>query len=429
MRIEKIQVSNFKSFENLDVDLEELNIIIGPNAAGKSNFLEILNFIRDISDWGLNNAISMQGGQELLQNFNLGASEKLSLRLKAKIDYSIPRIIENQRFDLNFVNLDYRFSIMFTSKGKFNIVKDLLLLDIRLEFDKKNQLEDENARIESQETQLIIEKEKDRVKFEYKQDKDTKGSSERFSLSRNTIEEIFPYLKHFREDVLSENSLLIEENNFVLILGFPFFQHYSSYDFDLKLIKEASPITGFSELVEDGSNLAIVLKGILEDENLTRKLLNLLQDLLPFIEDLEVEKFPDTSLFLILTEIYSKNKQIPAQLISDGTINIIALIIALYFDERKIIFIEEPEKCVHPYLISKIVEMLKDASLNKQIFVTTHNPLFVKFSELNTILYVERDNQGFSNIYHLGKKERIRKFLENEMGIDSLFVDNLLGDY
>ncbi len=89
--------------------------------------------------------------------------------------------------------------------------------------------------------------------------------------------------------------------------------------------------------------------------------------------------------------------------------------------------IEEPERNIHPYLISKIVSMMKDASQKKQIIVTTHNPEAVKHASLEDILLVNRDKEGFSNICRPTEKIEIKTFLENEIGIEELYVQNLLG--
>jgi predicted ATPase len=193
-------------------------------------------------------------------------------------------------------------------------------------------------------------------------------------------------------------------------------------------------------LEEDGSNLAIVLKNILWDVDKKRKFSNLVKDLLPFVEDLDVEKFADRSLFLKLREIYTKEQYLPAFLISDGTINILALLVALYFEKKPLTIIEEPERNVHPYLISKMVEMMKDASHmpapqsevarqagQKQIIVTTHNPEEVKSAGLENILLVSRDKEGFSTISRPSEKDEVKTFLENEIGIEELYVQNLLG--
>ncbi|HWP30272.1 MAG TPA: AAA family ATPase [Fimbriimonadales bacterium] len=150
-----------------------------------------------------------------------------------------------------------------------------------------------------------------------------------------------------------------------LLIGHPFifsplFDFFTDaieiYDFDPKLPKKAIPITGKADLEEDGSNLAIVLKDIIKSKDKKRKLSNLVRDLLPFVDTLDVERFADKSLLFTLREIYAKNRYLPASLISDGTINITALIIALYFGRKSLIIIEEPERNIHPYLISEIIK-------------------------------------------------------------------------
>ncbi len=71
-----------------------------------------------------------------------------------------------------------------------------------------------------------------------------------------------------------------------------------------------------------------------------------------------VEKFADKSLIFKLREIYSENQYLPAPFLSDGTICITALIIAVYFDRKPLLMIEEPERNIHPYLISRLVNMM-----------------------------------------------------------------------
>jgi predicted ATPase len=199
------------------------------------------------------------------------------------------------------------------------------------------------------------------------------------------------------------------------------------YDFDPKLLKKAVPIMGKTELEKDGSNIAIVVKNIIEDPGKKVIFENLIKDVLPFVDDVAVEKFMDMSLFLKMREVYSRGIYLPGSMISDGTINILALIIALYFEERPVTIIEEPERNIHPYLISRVVAMLKEASTKKQIIVTTHNPELVKHVELDDILLISRDRSGFSEIMRPANRLEIRTFLDNEIGIEDLFVQNLLG--
>ena len=70
--------------------------------------------------------------------------------------------------------------------------------------------------------------------------------------------------------------------------------------------------------------------------------------------------------------------------------------------------------------------MMQNDVPNKQIIVTTHNPEMVKHTELENLLLVTRDEDGFSQITKPKNSERVKIFLENDMGLDSLFIDNLL---
>lgn len=50
MRISRLELLNWKNFRHVDVSLPYRVFLIGPNASGKSNFLDALRFLRDIAD-------------------------------------------------------------------------------------------------------------------------------------------------------------------------------------------------------------------------------------------------------------------------------------------------------------------------------------------------------------------------------------------
>ena len=81
MPIREIAVSNFKSFRDLQFSPDNFNIIIGSNASGKSNLIQVFKFIRDIAKYGLNNAISLQGGVEYLRNTIIGPAMPFAFRI------------------------------------------------------------------------------------------------------------------------------------------------------------------------------------------------------------------------------------------------------------------------------------------------------------------------------------------------------------
>ena len=65
MVIRKLMLKNWRNFRKVEVSFEDVTYLIGPNAAGKSNFLDVFRFLRDIASpdgGGLQKAMSSRGG-------------------------------------------------------------------------------------------------------------------------------------------------------------------------------------------------------------------------------------------------------------------------------------------------------------------------------------------------------------------------------
>lgn len=65
MLITRLKLKNWRNFRNVDVSLRERVYVIGPNASGKSNFLDVLRFLRDVAKpegGGLQKAVKDRGG-------------------------------------------------------------------------------------------------------------------------------------------------------------------------------------------------------------------------------------------------------------------------------------------------------------------------------------------------------------------------------
>ncbi|NPA42299.1 MAG: AAA family ATPase [Aquificae bacterium] len=406
--INRLEVRNFKSFREIDVDLNSFNVLIGANASGKSNFVQVFKFLRDIVTVGLDNAVSMQGGVEYIRNVKLGAEENLRIKIYSDTRFNLllPKFI-----GITGHSSQYEFELRFMKRRKsFEIVRDVLTvecevveLDRSRKFRKKEVLGKGRITVWNRNGRPEVRKEPENL----------------------PIEEDLISPPFFSKEVERSKTLLIQMPFFLSPPLVEILEDISIYDFDPKLPKRATPITGKLELEEDGSNLSIILKKLLEDKEKKRQLLNLITDLLPAIEDMGVEKFADRSLLFKLKERFFKN-YIPASLISDGTVNITALIIALYFESKPMAIIEEPERNIHPHLISKIINMMREASVRKQILITTHNPEVVKSTALEDILLISRDEDGFSVITRPADDSRVKAFLKNEIGIDELYVQNLL---
>ena len=418
MAIKKIKVSNFKSFDVVDLELSKFNMVIGANASGKSNLIQIFKFLRDLSEFGLENAISMQGGIEYLRNLNIGSTKNFSIEVTCDTRESY-RTAE-EKLTIEGYEATYGFTLKFTGVSRFEVIEEKLLQKCNFygQPEKGKTTKEKLGKGE-----LVVYR---------------KGNERSVSLNppkgldmdSDKIFEVY-IIKHFISDPkrITSKALFIKNLPSFVVGGSlkNDISSISTYDFDPRLPKKAQAITGRVELEEDGSNLAIVLKNIIRSGNNRRKLFNLLQETLPFVNGLTVETFADKSLMFKLRESYSGRKFLPASLVSDGTINVTALIIALHFGEKPLVIIEEPERNIHPYIISKIVGMMREASKTKQIIVTTHNPETVKYSDIKDILLISRDKQGFSTIRRPSESKEIKTFLQNEIGVEELFVQNLLG--
>lgn len=422
MALKKLKVKNFKSFKEIEVDFNQLNVLIGANAAGKSSFVQIFDFLRNIIKHDLKNAISMQGGAEFLRNINL--ADENPLEIEVVFRPSDFKKIEKED-DSSFIcrqsqEVTYSFSIDIMPDDEVEILKDQL--DVNLDYKKIGK---ENNEIIDELGSLILSIKNANGKLNVDMNKDD-FDADRAEKYFN-IENSFQFFND-RLNNIGEESLILESPYAHLIepLIWETFTRLSIFNINTDLPKKATPISGKAELEEDGSNLAIVLRKILENEDKERKFINLISDILPFVEEFEIEKYADKSLLFKAREGFLDNKFIPASLLSDGTINIISLIIALYFEQKELVVFEEPEKNLHPSLISKLVEMFKDASADKQIIITTHNPEMIKFVELDNLFLVKRDDQGFSVIEKPCENEEVKVFLQNNMGLDQLFIQNLL---
>jgi predicted ATPase len=64
MIINKIKLTNWKNFQHVDVSLTNRVFVVGANASGKSNFLDVIRFMRDIvkQAGGLQFAVEQRGG-------------------------------------------------------------------------------------------------------------------------------------------------------------------------------------------------------------------------------------------------------------------------------------------------------------------------------------------------------------------------------
>ena len=424
MKIKYIHIKNFKSFGEQIINLENLTILLGANASGKSNTVSIIRFVNNIILYGLDDAISLLGGINYAINATIGKNESMYLKFILDLhDEEWIRIV-NQKAGkgLWLEEIVSEFEIIPYKRGMgYKIGAE------RLEIKYTTcGITNEKEKKECEETtgkyNIVYKKNGNKVKYRILDETLYDEEELKYGMGAEFISDIV------NEEGKERKELILNKLDFMMPPMFNTNSFIKIYDFDPRLMKASSSITSKRRLEEDGSNIANVLQLILRSKSKKKKLLNLLCDSLPFIEQIDVQNNVDKSVSYRIKEKYN-NKTFYSDFLSDGTVNMLALIIALYFEgESGIIIIEEPERNLHPQLMSKIVEMAKEVSKEKQIIITTHNPELVKYSDINDILFAKRTVEGFTKISKPSDNSMVQQFIDSDLGIDDLFVKGLLGE-
>lgn len=148
-------------------------------------------------------------------------------------------------------------------------------------------------------------------------------------------------------------------------------------------------------LLEDGSNLGLILNDLQNRRETKRLLLEKLRVVYEGIEDVTTKTQGGTIQIFFHEE--GLDTPVPAARLSDGTLHYLCLLtVLLHPDPPPLICIEEPELGLHPDIIPQIADLLVDASKRTQLIVTTHSETLVsKLSDVpESIVVCERDDQG-----------------------------------
>jgi predicted ATPase len=80
--VDAIEIEGFKSIARARIELRALNVLIGANGSGKSNFVSVFDFLLRVGQRGLQHMVSVRGGPERFLRF--GRKTTAELRLVAQ---------------------------------------------------------------------------------------------------------------------------------------------------------------------------------------------------------------------------------------------------------------------------------------------------------------------------------------------------------
>jgi len=431
MRIKRMHVKNFKSIKEMEIEFSSLTMLVGANASGKSNIINVFRFISNCMTFGVDNAISLQGGMPYLANVCL--DKKTPIEIEFEIDFSdddwVRMPAQNDELEesigLLLKDIKYSFAIKPNNKGfGYSIAYD----NVELNFECLD-TEIEAATFEGMSIgatyNLSFSRKSSRSKVVM--NRDVKANSKIKEYLAKSLETRAERFFNYRINE-NENKKELMLRNIPILLPPTFNEDFfiKIFDFNPKVLKKPSSMASKNELEEDGSNIAKVLDAILRNKESKKELKAIMKDFLPFVESIDIEKNFDMSFYFSMTENFSKNS-FPANYLSDGTVSVLALVISLFFERYdSITILEEPERNIHPRLIAKLIHAAREASSQRQVIITTHNPEFLRQALIEEVRFVKRE-EGFTVVCVPQNSETVKQFLENDLGLDDLFLQDLLG--
>ncbi len=127
-----------------------------------------------------------------------------------------------------------------------------------------------------------------------------------------------------------------------------------------------------------------------------------------------------------VAEVYAPGRYLPAEALSSGTVELFALLVALFFSPRELAIFEEPAARLHPLVAGRLVGLMQEASAAQPLLVSTQHPAVLRHAPVEAVCLVSRDEDGFSVLSRPADRDDVRTFLEEEVGLDELFLADLL---
>ncbi len=389
--IDKIQFTNFKSITNKEVPLGNMNVFVGANATGKSNFVDCFKFVQDAKNDGIPVAISKRFGWT--NTLRRGVGKKQSISLVISCDFSDRTLkfrISEREYRL--IRAKYSLEIIW-GRGRFQVLSEKY--ESTSHFEGKEYLEYFNRTGE-------------KVKYH--------------SLLTQTMSTSIEIPVQIREKLfLKGGFFLVTAAIFDNIIDL-----WRFYDLDTNMARMSCADTGEDILASNACNLSLILDRISKSKNQSiirsyDRVLRIMKILVPHFDNWKTQRQYDNSINFSIYEKGIEKPLIPG-MISDGTIRLLSLLLALLYrtEHGPLICIDEPERYLHPQVLEEIVNIMREVSKKTQLIITTHSPELVKHLSPNELFMVDKiDN--ITEIINAKSKDMVDEFLK-DFTLDELWL-------
>lgn len=351
-RILGLTVRNFRTLTDVKLPLGPLTVLSGPNAAGKSNVLQSLEFLGDVAETGVEQALERRGGFDVLafrggrrpvSRITVGvegiwsdfASEEAPDRYELSV--SRPRLPEGS--DKPYTVYRRERFVQHPAQGAETSVK-LAGSSVEVDSGLHGDHADGTTAVGRMASALH---------------QGPAAALPDTAPSARAVADVKRHLSQIRV-----------------------------FDPD---VREARKPYGISEsrwqyLESDASNLADFLRGLKEQEDGEpwEMLLEDVRTVVPQIRDIHLVTPPDPVSYRTAVELEEEGLRGRTRLTeaSWGTVRILCML-AIFHDPNPPLLtcIEEVDHGIHPHALELLAERLREASERSQYLVTTHSPVFV----------------------------------------------------
>ena len=176
----------------------------------------------------------------------------------------------------------------------------------------------------------------------------------------------------------------------------------------------------------DGSNLPYVIKRLKKaNQDRFEAWIEHLRTAFPHLHTIRIrERAEDRHLYLTITD--KLGVRVPSWLVSDGTLRLLALTLLAYIQQSGVAYlIEEPENGIHPIAVQTVFQSLSSA-YDSQILVASHSPVFLSLAAPKQILCFSRTAGGATDIVN-GLEHPKLKDWKGGVTLSDLFAAGVLG--
>jgi len=373
MRISKLKLINWKNFKKAEVNLEYRVFIAGPNASGKSNFLDAIRFLRDLVRQG-------GGLQEAVYSLRDGVSKIRCVAARKNSDITIGVIINNESDQPEW---EYELTFNQTGGG----IADLKAV-VKREY-LKNFIKNE----------VLISRPNGGTESEYQL-----GFT---AIEQASINEKFKSVVEFLGDISYLHLIpqLVRDPKSFLKTSKG--EDYFGRDFLEKV-----------QLMNKNTSAAYI--------NRIKKALKYalpnLEDLQFLPDDMGVPHFEAT-----FKQWRGKGVKHQEKHFSDGTLRLIGLLWALQ-DGTKPILLEEPELSLHSAIIMRLPDIIyqlqKKKSGRRQVIITTHSYEILNNKGISAeeVLLISTDGEEGSHVTEGVKLPEVKAYLQSGNAIGDLII-------